>query len=147
MSSHVSRTPPRSTAAVATCEASPLSLYLMLPEAMSPEAGGMAPTPSTEGQGGVVDERLAQRVNLTVGGVPSKHVKGGNMRLNYNFKKGPTTRGSPAKGSARLQEVNEAAEAIYEMSHPDANIIFGAQIDETMGSVLSITVVATGFRD
>ena len=46
-----------------------------------------------------------------------------------------------------LQEVNEAAEAIYEMSHPDANIIFGAQIDEDMGSVLSITVVATGFRD
>ena len=46
-----------------------------------------------------------------------------------------------------LQEVNEAAEAIYEMSHPDANIIFGAQIEESMGSVLSITVVATGFRD
>lgn len=45
-----------------------------------------------------------------------------------------------------LQEVNEAAEAIYEMSDPDANIIFGAQIDESMGSVLSITVVATGFR-
>ena len=32
------------------------------------------------------------------------------------------------------------------MSDPDANIIFGAQIDESMGSVLSITVVATGFR-
>jgi len=46
-----------------------------------------------------------------------------------------------------LQEVNEAAAAIYDMSHPDANIIFGAQIDESMGSVLSITVVATGFRD
>ena len=45
-----------------------------------------------------------------------------------------------------LQEVNQAAEAIYEMSDPDANIIFGAQIDESMGSVLSITVVATGFR-
>ena len=46
-----------------------------------------------------------------------------------------------------LQEVNEAAEAIYEMSHPDANIIFGAQVDDTMGSVLSITIVATGFSD
>jgi len=44
-----------------------------------------------------------------------------------------------------LQEVNEAAEAIYEMADPDANIIFGAQIDETMGPVLSITIVATGF--
>mmetsp|Transcript_44238 Transcript_44238/g.116252 ORF Transcript_44238/g.116252 Transcript_44238/m.116252 type:complete len:367 (+) Transcript_44238:23-1123(+) len=46
-----------------------------------------------------------------------------------------------------LQEVNEAAEAIYEMADPDANIIFGAQIDESMGSVLSITIVATGFGD
>ena len=46
-----------------------------------------------------------------------------------------------------LKEVNEAAEAIYQMSHPDANIIFGAQVDEDMGSVLSITVVATGFRE
>jgi len=44
-----------------------------------------------------------------------------------------------------LQEVNAAAEAIYDMSDPDANIIFGAQIDEDMGGVLSITVVATGF--
>lgn len=46
-----------------------------------------------------------------------------------------------------LQEVNAAAETIYGMAHPDANIIFGAQIDDTMGSVLSITVVATGFGD
>ena len=44
-------------------------------------------------------------------------------------------------------QVNEAAETIYEMSHPDANIIFGAQIDESMGTVLSITIVATGFSD
>jgi cell division protein FtsZ len=45
-----------------------------------------------------------------------------------------------------LQEVNEAAEAIYEMADPDANIIFGAQIDDSMGPVLSITIVATGFN-
>jgi len=44
-----------------------------------------------------------------------------------------------------LQEVNEAAGAIYNMADEDANIIFGAQVDETMGNVLSITVVATGF--
>ena len=44
-----------------------------------------------------------------------------------------------------LQEVNEAAEAIYDMADPNANIIFGAQIDETMGPTLSITIVATGF--
>jgi len=44
-----------------------------------------------------------------------------------------------------LTEVNEAAEAIYSMADPDANIIFGAQIDDSMGSLLSITIVATGF--
>jgi len=44
-----------------------------------------------------------------------------------------------------LTEVNDAAEAIYGMADPDANIIFGAQIDDSMGSMLSITIVATGF--
>ena len=34
-----------------------------------------------------------------------------------------------------LQEVNEAAEAIFEMADPDANIIFGAQIDDEMAHV------------
>ena len=42
-------------------------------------------------------------------------------------------------------QVNAAAEAIYDMADPDANIIFGAQIDDEMAGVLSITVVATGF--
>jgi len=46
-----------------------------------------------------------------------------------------------------LQEVNAAAEAIFEMADANANIIFGAQIDDSMGTVLSITVVATGFRE
>jgi cell division protein FtsZ len=46
-----------------------------------------------------------------------------------------------------LQEVNAAAQAIFEMSDPDANIIFGAQVDDNMGGVISVTVVATGFSD
>jgi len=44
-----------------------------------------------------------------------------------------------------LQEVNAAAEAIYDMTDADANIIFGAQIDEEQGNVITVTVVATGF--
>jgi cell division protein FtsZ len=44
-----------------------------------------------------------------------------------------------------LFEVNEAAEIIRETAHPDANIIFGAVIDESMGDEVQITVVATGF--
>jgi len=44
-----------------------------------------------------------------------------------------------------LFEVNEAAEIIRETAHPDANIIFGAVIDETLDDDVRITVVATGF--
>ncbi len=44
-----------------------------------------------------------------------------------------------------LLEVNEAAEIIAENADPEANIIFGADIDESMGDTLRITVIATGF--
>lgn len=45
-----------------------------------------------------------------------------------------------------LYEVNEAASIIRETAHPDANMIFGAVIDETMGDKLRMTVIATGFE-
>ena len=44
-----------------------------------------------------------------------------------------------------LWEVNEASTLITEAAHPDAEIIFGAVIDETMGDNVSVTVIATGF--
>ncbi len=44
-----------------------------------------------------------------------------------------------------LFEVNEAAEIIRASAHPDANIIFGAVIDEEMKDELHITVIAAGF--
>jgi len=44
-----------------------------------------------------------------------------------------------------LHEVNEAASMIQEEAHDDANIIFGAVIDETMTDEIRITVIATGF--
>jgi len=44
-----------------------------------------------------------------------------------------------------LFEVNEAAELIRASAHPEANIIFGAVIDESMGEELHVTVIATGF--
>jgi len=43
-------------------------------------------------------------------------------------------------------EINEAANLIMEAADPDANIIFGAGIDETMGDQVRITVIATGFE-
>jgi len=45
-----------------------------------------------------------------------------------------------------LQEINAAAEVIYEAVDPNANIIFGALVDETITSgEIAITVIATGF--
>ncbi|MDO9410785.1 cell division protein FtsZ [Patulibacter sp.] len=48
-------------------------------------------------------------------------------------------------GDLSLWEINEAAEAIGAAAHPDANIIFGAQVDEKMGDEVWVTVVATGY--
>jgi cell division protein FtsZ len=44
-----------------------------------------------------------------------------------------------------LHEVNSAAETIYEVVDPNANIIFGAVIDDRMQGEMRITVIATGF--
>lgn len=44
-----------------------------------------------------------------------------------------------------LHEVNAAAETIYEVVDPNANIIFGAVIDDRMQGEVRITVIATGF--
>ena len=51
-------------------------------------------------------------------------------------------------GSANLSlfEINEAAEIISDAADPDANIIFGSVIDESLGGKVQITVVATGFN-
>ncbi len=46
-----------------------------------------------------------------------------------------------------LWEVNEAAKAVSEAAHPDANIIFGAMIDEKLDDQVWVTVVATGYGD
>lgn len=44
-----------------------------------------------------------------------------------------------------LFEINEAARCISEAAHPEANIIFGAVIDDTLGDEVRVTVIAAGF--
>jgi cell division protein FtsZ len=48
--------------------------------------------------------------------------------------------------SLKLNEVNEASTIIQNAAHEDANIIFGAVQDESMGDEVKITVIATGFK-
>jgi cell division protein FtsZ len=49
--------------------------------------------------------------------------------------------------SLKLAEVQEACTIIQNAAHEDANIIFGAVLDEKMKDAVKITVIATGFRD
>jgi cell division protein FtsZ len=44
-----------------------------------------------------------------------------------------------------LVEVSEAAKVVGEAAHPDANIIFGANVDEELSDQIWVTVVATRF--
>jgi cell division protein FtsZ len=44
-----------------------------------------------------------------------------------------------------LFEINEAAEVVQEAAHPEANIIFGAVIDDALGDEVRVTVIAAGF--
>ena len=46
-----------------------------------------------------------------------------------------------------LWEVNEAAKAVAEAAHPDANIIFGAMVDDKLEEQVWVTVVATGYGE
>lgn len=44
-----------------------------------------------------------------------------------------------------LFEINEAAKMVADAAHPEANIIFGAVIDDTLGDEVRVTVIAAGF--
>jgi cell division protein FtsZ len=46
-----------------------------------------------------------------------------------------------------LWEVNEAAKAVADAAHPDANIIFGAMVDDKLEEQVWVTVVATGYGE
>ncbi|HMA96142.1 MAG TPA: cell division protein FtsZ [Polyangiaceae bacterium] len=45
----------------------------------------------------------------------------------------------------KMREIQEAASLVQEQAHEDANIIFGASVDESMGDAVKVTVIATGF--
>src|SRR4029078_3635689 len=45
----------------------------------------------------------------------------------------------------KMREIQEAATLVQEQAHEDANIIFGATVDESMGDAIKVTVIATGF--
>ena len=46
-----------------------------------------------------------------------------------------------------MLEVNEASTTVQEAAHPDAEIIWGVSLDETLGDRVSVTVIATRFEE
>lgn len=46
-----------------------------------------------------------------------------------------------------IQEINDAAEVVAQNVDPEANIIFGTVVDESLGDQVRVTVIATGFND
>src|SRR5215211_5125806 len=50
-------------------------------------------------------------------------------------------------GDLSLWEVNEAAQAVAVAAHPEANIIFGAMVDDKLEEQVWVTVVATGYGE
>lgn len=46
-----------------------------------------------------------------------------------------------------IQEINDAADLVAKNVDPDANIIFGTVVDESLGDQVRVTVIATGFND
>jgi cell division protein FtsZ len=45
-----------------------------------------------------------------------------------------------------LFEINEAVSLVQEAAHPEANIIFGTVIDDSLGDEVRVTVIAAGFE-
>jgi cell division protein FtsZ len=82
------------------------------------------------------DNRAVQAAEIAVSSSLLDVTIDGAQGILFNITSGP---------NLSLFEVNEAAEIIKRKAHPDANIIFGAVIDETLTDELRITLIATGF--
>ena len=49
--------------------------------------------------------------------------------------------------SLSMVQINEASTTVQEAAHPDANIIFGVSLDESLGDTIVVTIIATRFDD
>jgi cell division protein FtsZ len=96
--------------------------------------GGAALMAVGEAEG---DDRARQAAERAIGSEILDVTIDGAQGILFNVTGGP---------EMTLHEVYEAAAIVRETAHPDANLIFGAVIDENLTSQLRVTVVATGFE-
>ncbi|MBQ7516366.1 MAG: cell division protein FtsZ [Schwartzia sp.] len=66
------------------------------------------------------------------------------LETDINGAKGVLLNVTGSAEKVSIFDVNEAMTTIQEAAHPDANIIFGAAIDDTLGDTIRVTVIATG---
>ena len=86
-------------------------------------------------------------INLDFADVKTVMESGGMAHMGIGTGSGENKLVEAAGGEdISIVDINEAANLIMEAADPDANIIFGAGIDETMGDEVRITVIATGFE-
>ena len=52
-----------------------------------------------------------------------------------------------AQDNLPMMEINEAAMTVHEVANPDAEIIFGVGVDETLGDTIIVTIIATRFGE
>lgn len=96
--------------------------------------GGAALMAVGHGEG---DDRAREAAEKAIGSRLLDVTIDGAQGILFNVTGGP---------NMSLFEVNQAAAIIRETAHPDANLIFGAVIDEAMEDQIRITVIATGFE-
>ncbi len=98
------------------------------------ESGGMAHMGIGYGEG---ESKMVDAAKAAISSPMLETNIDGARSVLINITGGPET---------SIIEVNEAANLIMEAADPDANIIFGAGVDESMGDKVRITVIATGFE-
>ena len=108
------------------------------------------PTPAVILRAGVV-AWASPALGLTVGASwsPPSDARGDEVALDgapHVIWRLPRADSEGAELYRALFEVNAAAEVIHGVAHPDANIIFGAVIDDEMGDEVRVTVIAAGFE-
>ena len=86
---------------------------------------------------GTGENRMIDAANMAIESPMLETSINGARAVLINITGGPNT---------SLLDINEAAEKIQQAADPEANIIFGAGIDESLGDDVRITVIATGFE-
>jgi cell division protein FtsZ len=93
-------------------------------------------------------------MGTAIGSGPNRAAEAAQLAMSSLLREGGAIDGArgiliniTGSSSLKLSEVNQASTLIQSAAHEDANIIFGAVLDEKMGEDVKITVIATGFRD